>query len=560
MKFWLRRLNSVFSTSAGSRDSVLYDFLDYFGTHIPTNVVYGATHTFESKMTASSYQKLSSESTSVDAQASFAGSFSIGGGVSFTDSQKEIVAKFQSVSVTTTKTLGSPPPKGADAGAWSESVQSSPAPIQYELAAIRDLFTYDVMHSYMSKETLTKVQVGLRDMELKYCNHVSVSIPAVRCEDTTKAELSSKVSFPHVSVSDEFYSKYGLAEYNIEATECQSKCDELESCVVAASFREVVFNREYKDTCRIAGLQETQSGEDISLKLVTDENTGWIKTSTSTSVFLIHLKQDVRLFGLQFGSTASRSARFKILDQSASYKSISETCGDFCRHTDGCSGFEASNKANYAYNCVLYNKLGSDFTSVSPFDFETTLLGLSPEIPSLKDRAVSFEIGQFEPSAIFQVQSGCVSEECCSTTCLTDPLCLVSVYNQSSIESSQCFHMPISQSNFTSYIPYSQESNLTAIATVYPERVIDNKLQVKGISFPFKGIIEVSGVFSPSYCLSKCAAYAGCLAASWGGEVSGLCVLHSEATLQSSSPVVSEKAVLSFPTVDDKMLACKTVV
>ena len=96
MVYWLETLNKTYSTHSKPEDSSLFKFFDLFGTHLSSKSEYGASLTLKSKLTSDSYSSLSSKGFSVEAQASYSGYFSLGGGASFSDSQSSAVSDFQS--------------------------------------------------------------------------------------------------------------------------------------------------------------------------------------------------------------------------------------------------------------------------------------------------------------------------------------------------------------------------------------------------------------------------------------------------------------------------------
>ena len=122
-------------------NEAVLEFIEYFGTHFFTEVTYGAKFVQHHKMSQSTYEKLKKSSINVEAQASYSGLFSIGGGFSLDKEQSEAASAFSKSVETTTYTVGSTPPSNGDAMTWAASVDQNPVPMLYALAAIDILFT-----------------------------------------------------------------------------------------------------------------------------------------------------------------------------------------------------------------------------------------------------------------------------------------------------------------------------------------------------------------------------------------------------------------------------------
>ena len=97
---WLNRLNSTLSLGEPLQNSFFFKFFDNFGTHFPIKVTYGASLTYENKLSSASFKSLSSKNLSVEAQASYSGYFSVGGGASLSDSVKQSVSNSGSACMT----------------------------------------------------------------------------------------------------------------------------------------------------------------------------------------------------------------------------------------------------------------------------------------------------------------------------------------------------------------------------------------------------------------------------------------------------------------------------
>ena len=136
--------------------------MDYFGTHVPIKVMYGASFTNVDRFTSSEYNFLESHGVSVDTQASFASLFNIGVD-DFSDSQRQTISQFRNFAETVTKSVGPPPSHGGDSADWARAVQSSPAPINHRFTAIRTLLTYENLKPHMSEDAVQILQHSLKN-------------------------------------------------------------------------------------------------------------------------------------------------------------------------------------------------------------------------------------------------------------------------------------------------------------------------------------------------------------------------------------------------------------
>ena len=122
-------------------DEAVLEFIQYFGTHFFTEVTFGAKFVQHHKISQKTYESLKKSKISVEAQASYSGLFSIGGGFSLDKEQSEAASNFTKSVETTTYTLGSTPPSNGDAMTWAASVDQNPVPMLYSLSSIDVLFT-----------------------------------------------------------------------------------------------------------------------------------------------------------------------------------------------------------------------------------------------------------------------------------------------------------------------------------------------------------------------------------------------------------------------------------
>ena len=103
-------MNKTIAESGSVDDGLMFDFVEYFGTHYSIYMVYGARFTFESKVTSEKYESMQSSDLSVEAKASYSGLFHVSGGAGLSTSQQKAASEFNENSVSSTISIGAPPP------------------------------------------------------------------------------------------------------------------------------------------------------------------------------------------------------------------------------------------------------------------------------------------------------------------------------------------------------------------------------------------------------------------------------------------------------------------
>ena len=163
---WIIKLNNT------DQDTAYVDFFEKYGTHYLKEVKFGASFTYEHKMSSSSYKTEKEKGVNVAVSASYSGLFSVGGGFSMDSSQKEAASNFQKNVETRTITIGAAPPANGDALTWASTVKESPVPVSYDLGSIEDLFTETFMESQrMGKYVIDYKTISkhIVDKKRKYC-------------------------------------------------------------------------------------------------------------------------------------------------------------------------------------------------------------------------------------------------------------------------------------------------------------------------------------------------------------------------------------------------------
>ena len=165
-----------------NKDDVI-QFIKYYGTHFLTEVTFGARFTKNHKISQTKYEELRSKKVSVEAQASYSGAFSVGGGFSMDKEQRSAASNFQKSVQTSTMTVGAAPPSNGDALTWASSVQENPVPITYSLSAIHNLFTKRYS-KHLPGVNIGVVREKLINASTNYCQALKDQGLVDSCEDS----------------------------------------------------------------------------------------------------------------------------------------------------------------------------------------------------------------------------------------------------------------------------------------------------------------------------------------------------------------------------------------
>ena len=175
---WAKRLAS----SDASQNDII-EFIKYYGTHYVSEVTFGARFIKKHKVSQTKYKELREKKISVEAQASYSGLFSVGGGLSMDSEQRSAASNFQKSVETSTVTVGAAPPSNGDALTWASSVQDNPIPIKYSLSAIHDLFT-ERNSDHLPGVNMNIVRERLINGSKNYCQALKEEGRIDSCDDS----------------------------------------------------------------------------------------------------------------------------------------------------------------------------------------------------------------------------------------------------------------------------------------------------------------------------------------------------------------------------------------
>ncbi|KAK7471703.1 hypothetical protein BaRGS_00035676 [Batillaria attramentaria] len=215
---WIVELNQT------EHDDVYIDFIENYGTHFLTEVKFGASFTYEHKMTTSSFKEETQKGVNVAVSASYSGLFSVGGGFSMDSSQKEAASSFQKKVTTRTITIGAAPPANGDAMTWASTVKESPVPMSYDLQSIEDLFSETFMDGdYMKQYGIDyqRIKTKIGETKQKYC---------ARLRDQGLVDVCAELSPGLVMPKTRLYGHFATTKTQTKG-QCIDECFKRTSCV-----------------------------------------------------------------------------------------------------------------------------------------------------------------------------------------------------------------------------------------------------------------------------------------------------------------------------------------
>ena len=174
---WAKRLSNSFA----KKDDII-QFIKYYGTHYVSEVTFGARFMKNHKVSQTKYEELRSKKISVEAQASYSGAFSVGGGFSMDSEQRTAASNFEKSVETSTITVGAAPPSNGDALTWASSVQENPVPVTYSLSAIHNLFT-ESYSKHLPEVNINVVREMLINGTKYYCQALKQEGHVDSCDD-----------------------------------------------------------------------------------------------------------------------------------------------------------------------------------------------------------------------------------------------------------------------------------------------------------------------------------------------------------------------------------------
>lgn len=210
--YWMNILNTSNETK------VYMNFFDYFGTHFFKEVTFGASYSYEHKMSSQSYKSALSKGINIESSASYSGRFSLSGGFTLDESEEQLASNFNKLVKTRTITKGAPPPANADAMTWASTIKNNPVPIKYTLTPIANLFT--ARHMASLNVNFEQISKNLNLFSHGYCKYLLKKGLLDSCENKSEQIVlkSTRLWIHDKEIQVRFYS------------ECIYECMEINNC------------------------------------------------------------------------------------------------------------------------------------------------------------------------------------------------------------------------------------------------------------------------------------------------------------------------------------------
>ncbi|KAK3103555.1 hypothetical protein FSP39_020136 [Pinctada imbricata] len=198
-----------------------YDFFEFFntyGTHFATMVTFGASFTYEHKMSLSKFEEKQGQGIKLGIQAGYAGVVSVGGGFNLDSSQQQSASEFMKDVETRTISVGAAPPANGDALTWASTVKDNPVPTRYTLESIENLFSAKYFHS--SEVDYHKIKNKIKQYKGQYCEFLRQLGEVNSCLQLHPGVMMKKTK---LSVTTE--------KLLLPKPDCEKKCFETQGCV-----------------------------------------------------------------------------------------------------------------------------------------------------------------------------------------------------------------------------------------------------------------------------------------------------------------------------------------
>lgn len=325
--YWMNILNTSNETE------VYMKFFDYFGTHFFKEVTFGASYSYEYKMSSQSYKSALSKGINIESSASYSGRFSLSGGFTLDESERQLASNFKKLVKTRTITKGAPPPANGDAMTWASTIKNNPVPIKYTLTPIANLFT--ARHMASLNVNFEQISKNLKKNSDDYCKYLLEKGLLDSCEhETEQIVLKSTRLWNH----DKDIQVYLYSE-------CIYECMETNNCF-AVSFLKKKRSATTHDriTCYIF--------TNGFMKGTFDEQ--W-----ETTLFIKSRTQPVEV--------RDTAIRGEFRDGSMVRAASEEECMNRCRTNSFCSAFSYCTRPDKTRNCQLFASKSIDHFFKEPY-------------------------------------------------------------------------------------------------------------------------------------------------------------------------------------------------
>lgn len=543
MKEWLKRLEKSLKRHNIIDDKLIYEFVNYFGTHFPITMVYGARFTYENRVSSESYESLAESSLSVDIQASYSGAFSLGGGFGMTKSKSDAAKRFSEEVETSTLSVGAPPPYNGDAMTWASTVKDTPVPVDYELVPIHELFDkeYNIHQHFDDEQTAERIRSEIMNIATSYCRMASEKGLDVQCND------DSVIKFEDVSIRISDIDND--LKFNKTLGQCIEECRKRSGCIMMSMWPSGSLELGGGKRC---GLQKfsvqrtpqfTHNSRPIRHRQYRD-----LASCEGCQTFIMPqvLEEPIELNGFQYDSLVTRRNQLNISTEGLNYYDLKNFCSLHCSQDIRCTGFEVSDKTDYNYNCATYSQHSERLIATDSFLFETNIMAdlakqkVSEYYYTRKrvytyDNTLAWEI----PSNGVQLIDQC-DHQCCQSRCESNLNCISSIQINKTNQH-KCYLVLDQFESVVKFTPTAEISLLTI--AIFTERSSSGWFNISGGSY--EGTVRVQEADNYDACGDKCASDIKCDYASWDSRTNR-CYKISKGT-GGSNFKARQDSMLMFP-------------
>lgn len=509
---WIKKMNQTIKSTGTVDDDLLYDFVNYFGTHFPSEMVYGAKFTYQHKIESSKFEKMKSSEISINVQASYSGQFSLGGGFGLSVAQSEAAQQFSENVSTSTISIGAPPPYNGDAMTWASTVKDTPVPMQYSFIPIYELFDDGRLNvkRYLSRKHTRQIRDGLLRISSSYCRKLENEGLEVLCNDDSVLKITN---FENTEMNSNLLLPRDKLNYTLD--ECLTECNKRKNCKMVTLYPSDHSYYKSGTQCRLD--VNTKQGFRVNLSPCVGCNTYIDPHSLSKPIGMAELRYDLSVARLnEIG-----------IPYYAGFDELNEFCALVCTSYRQCVGYEVSNSIRFKFNCATYREHGVNLVQTPLFDFETYIM---PDSAKQAFRQAKLDYGILFYG--LAMTSGEYSEvrnceyECCRKLCVSNINCLA----LSTVKVKRC-KMFMNDWN-TEIVEVSKAPD---VFEFFPERAMSGWLNLS-IDTSLSKQLEsnyhlnissaiIANVTNADECASQCSNKIHCIAAAW--ELSTNCINYN---------------------------------
>ena len=333
---WIEKVNQTYRRTGQLDPKSLTSFVEYFGSHVTEEALYGARFTYKHKMMSEKHENSKSKeiSMSLEAEANLGSLLSLGGGFGMTSKQKEKAKAFQEKVETTTISVGAPPPYNGDAMQWASTVKETPVPVKVSLLPIYSIFSDHFIATYnLDDRLVVKIRDGLQRSLGTYCLSLLSEGMDAQCFD------KSLVTFQGRKISQNMDKEFRGC---LSASCCIEECYRQAGCYM-------VSHTTGSDVCRMIRREKVDG-----IRVENDNQSDMFVLLSKARDHLVKISN----CKYSHGQRAAYQLRKDVVrhdDITELQKSMSKICQTLCSLDDMCSSFAIDPYDVYEFNCVTYS-------------------------------------------------------------------------------------------------------------------------------------------------------------------------------------------------------------